>query len=58
MPINNRTRQILYARISTYLGSLLILSFGLFILTLGFRLEHMINPITDALNAQAVSASQ
>lgn len=45
-------QSILASNVNTFLGSLLILSFGLFVLTIGFRVEHMVNPIEDALAAQ------
>ena len=40
---------LLASKINTYLGGLLVFAFGLFILTIGFKLKHMVNPIAEAL---------
>jgi len=45
-------RRIFCANINTALGAVLALSFGLFVLTLGFNLVHMTNPISEALAKQ------
>ena len=45
--IFNATRMV--SNINTCLGALLIFSFGLFILVMGFNLKGMINPIAEAL---------
>lgn len=45
---------ILASKINTYLGGLLVLSFGLFILVMGFNLKGMVNPIAEALAVQNV----
>ena len=45
-------RKVLLAKINTYLGGLLLLSFGLFILIVGFQVEHMVNPLSEMIAAQ------
>ena len=47
--------RVLNAKINTYLGSMCIVSFGLFVLTIGFDLSHMVNPIEWALAVQTAS---
>ena len=48
---------ILAAKINTYLGALLVLSCGIFILTIGFRIERMEDPIADMIAQQAGALS-
>ncbi len=43
---------ILVAKVNTYIGGLFILSFGVFALTIGFKIVHMENPIANALTAE------
>ena len=43
---------ILAANINIYLGSCFVLAAGLFFLTIGFKIQHMENPIANAIAAQ------
>jgi len=45
---------LLASKINTYLGGILVLAFGLFILTVGFELKHMVNPIAEAFAGEEV----
>ena len=47
-------RSILASKINTYLGGLLVFSFGLLILVMGFKVQGMVNPIAEALSQQTM----
>lgn len=46
------------AKVNMYISAFFILSFGILILTIGFKFAHMYNPIAHALapNADAANA--
>ena len=51
----NLKRDVLMANINFYISAGLLLSVGLFFLTIGFKLTHMENPITSVLDPETAA---
>jgi len=50
--------RVLEATVNTYIGSLFIFVFGLLVLTIGFKWQHMEDPIANALAQQEAAVMQ